>query len=233
MRLTATISTAMLVTGRALLLVVSPLQNWVTRQHVTHAFINSRARHILAADGHVWLAQLLGPLAQELDRGSDWADSGWKNVTHMYDPRRGRGMWDWPDATEVCGEYFGKATQAWRDGRSQLAAFYLGAAAHIVQDLCVPHHATNRLLDGHSAFEALAETVRGKYVVFKGGIYDAAQTPAGWVRANAEIAQSYLFMAGEKASKAQMEQAIAELLPLAQRTTAGFFHLFFRTVGEA
>ncbi len=31
--------------------------------------------------------------------------------------------------------------------------FYLGAALHLVQDMCVPHHSLGIIFDGHKEFE--------------------------------------------------------------------------------
>ena len=228
MRFAAVAGTA----ARALLSATVPLQGLVNRVRPTHAFINRQARLILTTDGLSDIAARLQAWAPLLDRGSDWADGGWRNATHMYDPRRNRGLWDWPAATAVCDEYFSRAVRAWRQGSARRTAFLLGAAAHVLQDLCVPHHAAARLLDGHAAFEALGEGLRSAFPVYCGGRYGVAATPAGWVRANAWRALEYLPLTTGGAGPEPMAEAIADLLPLAQRTTAGFFAFFFETAGR-
>lgn len=232
MSLSTVAANAAFAAGRALLTAALPVQDWVSPCRATHSFINRHALAILRADGRGRVAELLEPVAGELDRGSDWADTGWKNVSHMYNPRTGRGLWGWPAATEVCTDYFNQAVREWRQGAARRAAFWLGAACHLVQDLCVPHHASALVLEGHSAFEELGERVREKYPVYGEGDYDVAAAPDGWVRANAEIANAYLAISTARAGTGRMERAIGELLPLAQRTTAGFIAFFFRTVGE-
>lgn len=232
MRLAAVAGTAAFAAGRALLAATVPFQGLVNRTRVTHAFINRQARLILAADGHGRAAGFMAAWAPLIDRGSDWADGGWRNVTHMYDPRRERGLWEWSAATVVCEQYFDRAVRAWRQGAARRTAFLLGAAAHIVQDLCVPHHAAARLLDGHTVFEDLGARLCQAFPVYHGGDYGIARTPAGWVRANACTALEYLPLATGGAGPEQMAEAIGDLLPLAQRTTAGFIAHFFDSVGR-
>lgn len=225
------LSSVAVAAGSALLRAAAPLQWWIARPRRTHAYINARALAVLAADGQAGVSRLLQPFAVDMERGSIWADAGWRNVTHMFDPCRRCGLWRWPDATAVCEEHFERAVKEWSAGAHASGAFWLGAAVHVVQDLCVPHHASPRLLDGHRRFEALAESVRDRYAVSRSGMYGRADTAAGWVHRNAEAAQEYLPMALAGARPEQVERAIGTLLPLAQRTTAGFLAFFADRVG--
>lgn len=229
MRLAAVAGAAAFAAGKALLVAAVPLQSRVTRDRATHGFINEQARLILDADGYAQLASVLRPMLPQMERGSIWADAGWKSVSHMYDPRSGKGFWDWPTAPVVCEEYYTRALRAWRQGSARRTAFWLGASAHLVQDLFVPHHSCNRILDGHSAFEDLAETVRDQSAVYWGGSYDRAATPGAWVRHAAWISQDY--MAQASGPRQQQLRAIGELLPMAERATAGFLAFFFRRSG--
>ena len=231
MRLSAVAGTAAHAASRALLVAATPLQGVIAPNRNTHCFINRQARIILAADGHEDLARLVRPLADDMDRGSYWADAGWKSMTHMYNPPRGGGVGAAPAAPVVCYLYSPPAGRGGRHGAARRTAFFLGAAAHVVQDLCVPHHACNRLLSGHSAFEALAEGTCQQHRAEEAGLYDLSDTPGGWVHRNAESAQP--FMEPAAGGPVQMLEAISELLPRAQRTTAGFIEFCLRQMGVA
>lgn len=212
--------------GTALLAVARPFQRFCDQVRPTHAFLNGEALDILRRDGLRAEAAFLENYRSELDAGNYWADAGWKNVTHMYDPLTGLGFGAWPNATEACTTYWAEAMRAWRRREFSVAAFHLGAACHIVQDLCVPHHAAARLFSGHVAFENLAARRFHRYSVRRGGLYHVAATPAEWVAANAREARSYLCMVTPPHRLGEPELALADLLPLAQRTTAGFLAQF-------
>lgn len=217
--------------GRLALAAVSPVSGVWSRPSPTHDFINLQALRILEADGHWSAVKALWPYVEQIQLGSAWADGGSRNVTHMYDPTTGRGIRGWPHAASVCGAYFESAVSAWHQGRRETALFYLGAACHLVQDLCVPHHAACRLLDGHREFEHFARRRRRQFAVVRDGLYNVAEDPAGWVVANARIARTYLPLAGAEATETMKEIALSVLLPRAQRTTAGFLAFFLEAVG--
>lgn len=212
--------------ARLALAVVSPVSRLWSKPSPTHDFINEQALKILEADGRGEVAALLRPHVAHLQQGCAWADGGSRNVTHMYDPVRGRGMRGWPDAVSVCTEFFNQAVNEWLRGQRESAVFYLGAACHLVQDLCVPHHAACRLLDGHREFERLARARRRHHAVRSGGLYGLAREAGGWVIENARVARTYLALADSRATGAMKEVALSVLLPRAQQTTAGFLAFF-------
>lgn len=61
-----------------------------------------------------------------------------------------------PDAASLADWHYAQAMQAMRAGEPETAYFELGYALHLVQDLCVPHHARNTILSGHERFEVEA-----------------------------------------------------------------------------
>lgn len=109
----------------------------------------------------------------------------------MYDPETGGGFHGWPNARQMVQEYWDLAVQALIAWDFVRGAFHLGAAAHLVQDLCVPHHAAARIFSGHSHLLRF--------------------------RLAPEL----------------MEQAVADLLPRAQRSTAGFVRFTLQRAGLA
>lgn len=212
---------------QVLLSLASPLQGFVAPPGRTHAFINRHALTILAADGREREAAWLGRHLCSVNAGCDWADSGWKCVFHMYDPRTGTGFRGWPSALETLRQYWAAACRAHVLKQMERSAFYLGAAAHIVQDLCVPHHAAATALAGHRQFERYAGRYRHHYVAHSGGIYDLAATADGWAMANACHSRvRYADCLTHRPDPGVLHRAVADLLPRAQRTTAGFVSFF-------
>lgn len=208
-----------------------PIQRWVTPVHTTHAFINRQAIEILRNDGHRAAASLLESNFDTWNGGTYWADKGWKNTTHHFNPSTGRGLWRWPDALVVCSQYWENALRFWQQGAQEAALFWLGAVGHIIQDLCEPHHARATALHGHRVFEAWAEDVKGSYALSAGGIYGFGETPVKWAKANAETAWEFFPLVTDKASTHEYHQAAGVLLPRAQATTAGLAVAFLEIAG--
>ncbi len=200
----------------------------------THSFINRQALVILSADGRRSEAEWLGWYMESFNEGCDWADTGWKNIGHMYDPETGMGLKGWPSAPQMVREYWDLAALSYREGQASRSAFYLGAAAHMVQDLCVPHHAAARVFDGHKPFEEYARESRHLFAVHDDGAYDLARTPEGWVIQNADYTRAhYSHCLKRDLERSVIHGAVVDLLPRAQRTTAGFVSFFLTNMGVA
>lgn len=223
-RLTRPVTTA----SRYLSAVPLPLQ--VLGASDTHVFCNEQARIILYNDGHRQAARFFNDFKGELDRGVTWADRGLRSTTHHYDPVRKTGVWAWANAAEKCRQYFNQAIKLWQRGKQQRAIFMLGAAAHLVQDVCVPHHACCKLFDGHLDYEKWAKGRKHFYRVRSGGLYNLGGRPDDWVIANARTAREYYGLVCAAAGEENYRRATAVLLPLAQRSTSGFLLLFFKRI---
>jgi phospholipase C len=130
-----------------------------------------------------------------------------------------------------CERHWKKAEEKWKSGDYERAFYYLGAAAHLVQDLCVPHHAWGFLFDGHQEYENWAEAYRENFRVWDGGVYDLIRVPSEWVRANAKLSRRYMPLVRHGAPEINYHRATAVLLPRAQRTTAGFMACFLSSMG--
>ncbi|KJS17200.1 MAG: phospholipase C zinc-binding protein [Peptococcaceae bacterium BRH_c4b] len=193
----------------------------------THTFINESGSQILHNDGYSRAAHLFRIFAGQLDGGVVWIDKGLKSTCHHYDPDTGGGMWLWPSAAEKCLEFFNRALALWRDKKHARAMFFLGASAHLVQDVCVPHHASCKVFSGHRDYESWVEKRKDNYRVDRSGIYDIAGSPEEWVAENARQAKDCYDLVS-KGSPEEYHQATQLLLPYAQRTTAGFLLHFYR-----
>ncbi|MDF9408873.1 MAG: Phospholipase C precursor [Pelotomaculum sp. PtaB.Bin013] len=195
----------------------------------THPFINEQGRRILYNDGNKKAAQLFYLFAGQLDSGVVWIDKGLKSACHHYNPNTGSGFWLCPNAADKCTDLFSKAIKLWRREKHALAIFFLGAAVHLVQDVCVPHHASCKIFNGHLDFELWVEKRKSNYQIVSDGTYEISDKPAEWIAENARLAKRYCHLV-ENNLPGDYHQAVEVLLPRAQRTTAGFFMHFYNTI---
>ena len=197
----------------------------------THVFCNEQGKEILFNDGYEACARLVERFMKFLNKGVVWADRGLRSTTHHFDPERGAGVFPRANAAVKCEQYFKKALCFWQQGKLPRAFFMLGAAVHLVQDACVPHHACCQLFDGHLDYERWVKARKERYRVSEGGIYHLGNTPAEWVVANARVAREYYALVNSQAGKEGYHRATEVLLPRAQRSTAGFLLFFCRLAG--
>lgn len=196
----------------------------------THVFCNLQGRIILANDGHHEEAALFNKYAKKIDKGVIWADRGWRSTSHHYDPLKKRGVWAWANAAERCAVYFKKALNLWSSGKQAKAMFMLGAAVHLVQDVCVPHHARCKLFSGHLDYEKWVGRNKHRYVVMAEGLYGLGETPEQWVAANALVAREYYKFVNVSNNEVNYHLTTQDLFTRAQRTTSGFLFFFYRQV---
>jgi len=161
-----------------------------------------------------------------LENGVVWVDKGLKSACHYYDPDTGTGMWLWPNAAKKCAEFFYKSLNLWQRKKHAMAMFFLGAAIHLVQDVCVPHHAANKMFNCHLEYENWVEKRKENYKVDRGGIYEIYVKPEEWISENARLAKGYFHFVGNS-TQGGYHKATEELLPRAQCTTAGFLLNFY------
>ena len=196
----------------------------------THIFINNQAIKILFADGYISQAQILRTYQVQLNEGALGVDKGMGKASHHYNPLTRTGLWKWPTAYDKCCEYIQEAKINWLNAKYEQGAFLLGEAAHLVQDVCVPHHTTCKVFGGHVKYEKWVKKHKADYAVEKGGIYDLGASPGEWVHSNALIAMPYLKMVTANNSEINYDLASKILLKRAQRSTAGFLLRFLNTV---
>jgi len=218
---------------KILLSTTGPLQGLFDRPEPTHVFCNRQALTILRRDGFTRCAIFCEQHFRELNAGVYWADEGWKNVSHYFEAGSGKGLWRFSSAVADFRHYFGRALYHARCGDGRRAAFFLGAASHLVQDLCVPHHARAKVLDGHKRYEAWAGRHYTKYAVERGGIYHQEHPTHSLLLGNAALAADFFGWVDEGGTDLSYHKATAVLLPRAQRTTAGLFLQFYAAAGGA
>lgn len=218
---------------KVLLATTGPLQGFFDRPGITHEFCNSQALSILRRDGFSRCAGFVQRHLREINAGVYWADDGWKNVGHYLEADSGKGLWRFPNAINDFRCYFHQALYQARRGDCYKAAFFLGAATHLLQDLCVPHHARVKLLSGHKQYEVWAQDQYRKYAVDAAGIYHEGQQTHAMLLKNAAVAADFLSWVQADSGELAYHKATAILLPRAQQTTAGLFQQFFTAAGTA
>lgn len=200
-----------------------------TTERNTHHFCNQQSIDILKRDGFAKEALLYQSYLGALNAGSTWCDRGFKNISHYYDHAANTGLWCGPDAPSECRHYFKRAITQWQQSRQEKALFYLGAATHILQDLCVPHHAAGLILKGHKFFEDWARSNYHDFTANCDGLYELSCEPGDWVKKNAGFSFTFLPQVVEE-HEPSVEKAAQVLLQRAQRSTAGFLQFFLQSV---
>ncbi len=213
-----------------LLAAASPFQSLFDRPSITHEFLNKQAITILYNDGFKQYSGFLEKFLAELNAGVQWADKGWKNVSHYYEPLTGKGLWQFATALDSFAVYFKAALSSARQHDLAKTAFLLGAAAHLSQDLCVPHHARAKLFSGHKEYESWVKINHTAFAVENQGLYLDSKDPYSLLTSNALTAADYLEWLSEE-NYTRYHTVTAHLFPLAQRTTAGLFERFCTLAG--
>jgi phospholipase C len=207
---------------KLLLASASPLQYFLDSPGVTHVHCLNQSYHTLKNDGKEDVARLFAAHHSTLAKGLYWADRGWKNVNHFYSQPDKQGIIGWPGATAECQYYFNKAFTFFPKNVNK-GMFFLGAALHLVQDMCVPHHSLGVVFDGHREFETWATQNWSKFPATT-GVYLPFTHPAQWIDYNAGISGPLYHLVSQDAgcSAESYAKASKTLIPLTIATSAGF-----------
>lgn len=221
---------SMVAGAKVLLAVISPLQGFFDQPGEAHEFCNRQAIKMIADSGNAGYASLLGTYLSELNAGVYWADKGWKNVCHYYEPVSGRGLWQFNNALEMFGYYYDRSLKALGGGELPKAVFFLGAAVHLLQDLCVPHHARAKVFNGHKEYESWVKIHYADYAV---GSFDRVFYPEDRQKlllANVAMAADLYDLVDSGQGNCRYHEVTAIALPQAQRATARLFEQFCNSV---
>lgn len=204
----------------------------VTTECKVHRVINIQALAILKSDKKFGQFNLFSQYLSELNFGVVWADQDFKSSGHFYNPIKGRGLYGNTNALTLANNYYSFAVGCYESGNIKRAMFFLGAAAHLVQDMTVPQHANIKLLQEHHKFEKyVRNTITGtpEYLVYENGCY--LNSIEGFIRQNAISAikanNKLSFIVNDDRRYYELAKIV---LPLAQRSTAGLFSLFYNNM---
>lgn len=214
---------------KILLAPMGPLQRIFDSPGITHVHCLEQAYAVLRHDAKADVATFFQAYHSSLTKGLFWADQGWKNVCHFYSQPGQQDKTLWPGATAEFQYYFNKALSFMQTDVFK-GMFYLGAALHLVQDMCVPHHSVGIVFDGHQEFEKWATLHWMNFPVEDGGYYLHFSHPNQFIDHNAEISARYYPLVSTEGgcNEASYTEAAQVLLPLTVYTTAGFLD-FART----
>ncbi|MGI0531902.1 zinc dependent phospholipase C family protein [Bacillus pfraonensis] len=175
---------------------------------------------------------------------------GWKS--HFYDPdtRKNYKEEEEPTALSQGDKYFKLAGEYFKKGDQKQAFYYLGVATHYFTDATQPMHAANftavdmSALKFHSAFENYVTTIQTQFEVKDDkGTYNLVDSndPKQWIHETAKLAKAEIMNITNDNIKTQYNKgnnalwqrevmpAVQRGLEKAQRNTAGFIHLWFKT----
>ncbi|GBF33242.1 broad-substrate range phospholipase C [Desulfocucumis palustris] len=210
--------------AKIILSAATPIQKLIDPGNKTHSFINSQAISILENENNSPAVSFLRGNIGIINRGTDWADNGWKCFAHYYNPYREEGLSPWPNALVECGNYFKLSLDFLNKKKINKSLFFLGAAAHLVQDLCVPHHSRCIAFNGHQKFEKWAAKNYLDFTIDRNGIYYLNDTDK--ILKHNSIISYGLYDNVCRYDTNKYHEAALILLPLAQRTSAGLFYLY-------
>ncbi len=213
-----------------LLTAASPFQQFIDRPGFTHEFCNQQAIRILRNDGLTKQALLYEEHLAELNLGVYWADTDWKNIHHYFEPRSQKGLLSLTSASDVFQTYYETAIILLRQRDIKKGIFFLGAAAHLVQDMCVPHHARAKLFDGHKQYENWVQERCLAYAVDSGGSYCEGRPSCSLLINNARMAAEFWDDVIPTASESRFHYATSILLTQAQQATAGLLLKFTQEI---
>ncbi|MHB1653313.1 MAG: zinc dependent phospholipase C family protein [Desulfitobacteriaceae bacterium] len=208
---------------KAFLAPIGPLQYIFDTPGVTHLYCLEQAYTVLRKDAKEDIVTFFEPYHSLLIKGLYWADRGWKNVHHFYSKPDKDGTTLWPGAAAECQFYFNRAL-ALMEKDVFRGMFFLGAALHLIQDMCVPHHSVGVVFDGHQEFEKWATQHWSLFPAEESGYYLGFSHPVQWIEYNAMISAGYypLVSLENACNEASYTEAARQLLPLTVYTTAGF-----------
>jgi len=206
----------------------------MTTECFVHKVINNQALIILKNDKNIDQYNLFSNYIAELNLGVVWADQDFKSSGHFYNPIKDRGLYGNTNALTLAKNYYTFAISYWNSGDIKKAMFFLGATAHLVQDMTVPQHANIKLLKEHYKYEKFVRDTfydMPEYLVIKDGCYlDGVEE---FVRHNALSSIKANKRLSNINDEEQRYYALSKyIIPLAQRSTAGLFMTFYKDVQE-
>ncbi|MGI6706021.1 MAG: zinc dependent phospholipase C family protein [Clostridia bacterium] len=195
-----------------------------------HRQMNKQALRILHNEGYQEAYVFYGKHKEILDKGAVWADQDFKSLQHFYHPYRKKGIYGQKNARQLAEEYYFKAIRSYYLGRVERAVFFLGAVAHLIQDMTIPQHANIRLLSNHRKYETFVKHFYNSThdVKAEKGIIEFDELRE-YIQFNSRTALKMHRLYGGIGDRKERFYRIAKCsIPLAERTTAGFLLMFYK-----
>ncbi|MEY7999901.1 zinc dependent phospholipase C family protein [Clostridium sp. Mt-5] len=218
---------------RGIFFAVNPLKKKIMKTNCTvHKFIIIQAIEILKINGYMKEYNFFKEYVRTLNRGVTWADQDFKSSNHFYHITKGKGLYGFSDALTECKKYYSQSLQLLKNEEIQRALFYFGASCHLVQDVTVPHHVNNKLLNSHRKFELwiIGRLMTDYSFTTEDGpiVYDEVDD---FIKNNAIMANSTYIKNRNIESREERYWKIAmTIIKEAERTTAGFMIKYFKEI---
>lgn len=196
-----------------------------------HRFINIQSVHILENEGYLEAADFYRDHIRPLNEGATWIDQDFKSINHFYHHDKEKGLYGFSDALTEAEKYKEKMVFFARKRNLTRSIFYAGVICHLIQDMTVPQHVNNRLLESHRNYEVWILSKAWDEIDFsvEKGIVRYPQFRM-YARENAKIANSVYDSVKNMDSKDEMYRIMAtRLIAEAQYTTAGMLLDFYET----
>lgn len=218
---------------RTMMITVNPIKKKVIKTPCTvHKYINKQGIIILRNEGYTEVADFYNYFIDSINEGATWADQDFKSSNHFYHITKEKGLYGFSNALEETKKYFNLSKDLYKKGDKDEAMFYLGAAAHIIQDMTVPHHVNNRLLDKHRGFELwiIGQVLTSDKFAINEGIIKR-KSVEGFIKENARKAKEICLKHTHVEDREKRYAKIAEeILTEAQRSTAGVLLYYYETI---
>lgn len=202
---------------------------------IVHRYINNNAVNILENEGYVKEAYFYKTFINSLNDGVTYADQDFKSINHFYDTNKKRGLYGFSNALIEAEKYKLKAIYYMKKGNIQKSVYFLGVAVHLVQDMTVPQHASNRLLNSHKSYETWIKRniFEDHSYIKKEGILKLNSLKE-YIENNGEYSNKVLKKLEIENSKENLYKEMSKvLLDRAHTSTAGFLLYFYNTYYES
>jgi len=216
--------------SRAVLATVNPFKKFIVATECkVHQEMNRQAVEIIKNDGYMNAYAFFQENLGILNLGVIWADQDFKSINHFYHPYERKGLYGHKNALTLAEDYYRKAREYWESGRTHKSLFYLGATAHLVQDVTIPQHVNIRLLGNHRQYETFVKKTyqnSRELRAVRGAIeFDRVKE---FVQFNARVARkSYQRLHTIPRRDERFFRIARCMIPLAERTTAGLLLMFY------
>jgi phospholipase C len=192
---------------------------------LTHKTCNTEALTLIKACGCSAVASVLEKNLMPLQQGVTWADLEFKNINHFFNPITRKGLWLFSPAVYDFSVYLAKSCRLAKNKDLTNSFFYLGAAAHLLQDMSVPHHVCGYLFNGHKKFENWVQTHHNEFTSPQVELVPIKK-PLNLLLSNAIAATDFMSYVNEDATTSTYFTAAQNLLPIAQSSSASLFEWF-------
>lgn len=199
-----------------------------------HIYLNEYALDVLLHSKYIKEYNLIKSYISSINKGVVWADQDYRSSSHFYNPYKKRGIYGRKNAMDLALKYYENSLNLWESGNKKKSMFYLGASVHLVQDMTVPQHANIKLLDDHYQYESFVKKsyrdIEGVNKEISPYLLDSVRV---YIRFNSRIAlKVYKRFKYIKEDELRYYRTLRCTLPLAIRTSAGVFILFYKDISK-